>query len=401
MSNDGDQSFDRNFEEGAEIEETTSAPQTEGNRGAKSQGLTEMVEDTLNTQLERQTTANRTIDQWEERGQTETETLTEQYQELVDSIPETADWDLDRETPAEQLVEELTYDGELGVRDYAEHQSEQIEGLTGTIRRFRGMMDGLNEEIQGLEEERSDLNQQEEIEKAKILDQVEQMDDEDLDEEQTFGELESYERRSLENSYDRKRAEVEEEIDNLAERLTEVSGRKQDRASERAIRRDETQQVYNEFASEAESVINNNYDGLRESLKVLRDLEMQQQKYEQLSVEASNERSSINQGQQEQYEARREAGLAYVAEALDEIDEIEDVVSDHESVVKALSSPAQVNTRDMESLYDGLVDPSYAEEGDDYSTEALRNRVLDAASSITGESYDSLRELRDIVDEME
>ncbi len=401
MTNNGEESFERNYGEGSETQETTTVSTTGENPTAKSKGLTEIVEDTLKTQLERQKTANRTIEEWEERGQTETDTVTEQYEELREDVPETEEWELGLETSAEELVEELTYDGELGVRDYAEHQSEQIEGLTGTVRKFRGIMDELNEEIQEYEEEIHALDQEEEAAKEKILNQIEDMDEEDFAEGQTPGSLESYERRAVENSYDSEREEVQSDINNLEERLTQVANRKQERAAERTVRRDEIQEVYSEFASEAGNVVSENYKELRQSLRVLRDLELQQQKFDEFSVQSSSEKASINQDQQGQYEARRETGLAYAAAALDEIDEIEDAVTDHESVVKALSSPAQIETRDLQGVYDALVEPSYTEEGDEYNTEALRNRVLDSASEITGESYDSLRELRDIVDEME
>lgn len=399
---DIEEAYDENREE-AEQEavekpngDQTSVP-TNGGRTGKASSLTGLVDTTLDSQNERETTARETINQWESNASSETDDVVSTYEDLKSDVGDAFEWGLTVDTKAGDLVDDLTHEEDLGVRDYAERQSEQIEGLSGTVRRFGNMIQELDGNVQDLESDIEGLEDDRQERYEEINTQIAQMDDAE------FGDLTPAEyAQSEENSVDREVdssiEELEAQIDDLESKKERYRQPKKTAADERETRRDETQQVYNEFAGRAETAVSENVGRLKESLSVLGELETQQLMHEDKSVDDG----AIDQRQDDQAQARTETALVYVSEALEEIDQIESAVEDHYRVKSALSSPADVDTRELQSMYGDLVNTGEIEadlEDDEYGTEALRQGVLEVAQSIVDDGYDSVRELREIADE--
>ncbi|MFT4892275.1 MAG: molecular chaperone GrpE [Candidatus Nanohaloarchaea archaeon] len=398
MSEDMQNKFEDNLvSDGGEPEDDQNQDM---NRAGRANSLTGLVNETLESQQDRNQTAADTIDQWESEAAEETGDVVQQYNNLRDDAGEATEWEFSLSTEAGEFVDDLDYHGELGIRDYAETQSEQIEGLTGTIRRFSNMIGNKQDEVEEKEERLEELEEEREEAYEAVDQEVEEMDDEDVPEVMdSFDQFRDAKRDSVDSEYDGKEAEVEEDLESLRESISDLNAKLAPRATERSERRDEAQTVYNQFAEEAEAVVSDNHGKLKESLGILRELEIQQETYEEKSVESG----VINQNQGAQADARTEAALAYVSEALDEIDELEDAVEDHYRVTEGFSSITKVDTRELEHIYDDLVDED-AVEGevgeDQFGTDLLRQRVYEAAESITADGYDSIRELRDIADDL-
>lgn len=373
-------------------------PMTVENRTGQANNLTSLVENTLESQNEREETARETINEWESNASNETDTVVSQYETLRNNAGEATTWDLSVDTEAGDLVDGLTHEEDLGVRDYAERQSEQIEGLTGTVRRFGGMVEEITADIQEKEERRDELDNEVRKERYQAIgDQIDNMDDGEFGD-MTPEEYASSEESSVDRDIDGKIEDIESEIDDLEETKGRRMDTKMNAATERGVRREETQEVYNEFAGRAESTVSDNLHKLKGSLGVLGELEQQQLIHESESVD----NGKIEQRQDDQAEARTDAAMTYVSEALEEIDQIESAVDDHYRVKQGLSSTAQVDTRELQGMYEGLVNPEELEadlENDQYGTEALRQGVLEVATTIADDGYDSIRELREIADE--
>ncbi|MBC5792971.1 MAG: hypothetical protein H8Z69_02915 [Nanohaloarchaea archaeon] len=368
------------------------------NRAGRANSLTGLVDETLESQEEREETAQQAMNNWEGNAAEETNDVVEEYQELRDDAGEATEWEFSQSTEAAEFEDDLEYHGELGIRDYAETQSGKIEGLTGTIRRFSGMIADKQDEVQSKEADLEGLEDEREEAYQEVDKEVNNMDDEDFGQ-MTASEFRDSKRDSVDSEYDRKESEIEDDIESLRESITDLNETLAPATSERADRREEAQAVYNQFAEEAEEVVSDNFGKLRESLGVLRELEVQQTRHEQKSVD----NGLVDQRQSDQADARTEAALAYVSEALDEIDQLEDAVQDHYRVAEGFSELTDVETRELKGIYGDLVDDEAVdgEVGEDqFGTELLRQRVYEAAESITADGYDSIRELRDIADDI-
>jgi len=367
------------------------------NRAGRAISLTGLVNETLESQGGREETAEETFEQWRSNASEETQEVVDEYNDLRDDAGEATEWEFSLSTEASELVDDLDYHGELGIRDYAETQSDQIEGLTGTVRRFANMIRDKTEEKEELQDKLESLDEERESEYGNVNEEIDNMDDEDFPEGLSESDFLDTKRSSVDSEYDRKESEIDSEIESLEDEISDLNDTLQPAAGERSERRDEAQEVYNQFAEEAEEVVNDNYGKLRESLGILRELEVQQSNHEDKAVEDG----LVPQRQDDQADARTEAALAYVSEALDEIDELEDAVEDHYRVAEGFSSATKVDTRELQTIYDDLVDEDAVEEGvdeDQFGTDLLRQRVYEAAESITADGYDSVRELRDIAD---
>lgn len=400
--NDRGDAFDENREEAQQTTtqtpegDETSAPNS-GNRAGKASSLTGLVGTTLESQDERETTARETIRQWESNASDETDDIVSEYEDLRSDVGDTFEWSLSANTEAGDLVDDLTHEENLGVRNYAERQSEQIEGLTGTVRRFGNMIQDLDENVQDLESDIDSLEDERAEKYVEISDQIRNMDDGEFGG-LTPAEYASAEENSVDREIDSGIEEIEEQIDDLESKKERYRQPKRDAADERAVRRDETQQVYNKFAGQAETAVSENTDRLKETLGVLGELEAQQLLHEDRAVDDG----VIDQRQDDQAKARTETALVYVSEALEEIDQIEAAVDDHYRVKSALSSITNVDTRELQTIYGDLANPEAVEadlEDDEYGTETLRQGVFEVAQTIVDDGYDSVRELREIADE--
>lgn len=399
MDNDPEEIMNRNKSnfraDGGEDLETEL--EEDGTRSGMASSLTGMVDQTLTSQDEREETARDAFDEWQDNASEETDAIVNAYNRLRDAAGTATEWELGTSTTAGELVDGLEHDSNLGVADYAQTQSEAIEGLTGTVRRFGNMVDQKESEIQEVEEDIEELEDQREEQYADVQQQITDMDDEDFPDDTTPNEYADSERAAIDSAIDSEISSLEEEISDLQSTKSDHMSTKMDAASERRVRREEAQEVYNTFASEAEQVVQENTSKLKESLGTLRELETQEAIHKDKAVEDG----LLDQRQDDQAYARREAAEAYIAEALGEIDELEAAVQDHARVRDELSEITQVETRELESIYDGLADPEAVEAeigNDEYGTEVLKQRVLEAATTITEDGYDSVRELREIAD---
>lgn len=360
---------------------------------ARAQALTGKNQNVLDTQLERQEKHNREKEKKEERAGSESSGLSDEYQALVDDVEEATTWDFDLSTPASEFTdEELTHEADKGINNYMEAQSSAVNDLTTTVNRRSEMIAETQSEISDVEDK---IDQVED----NVGDQVEGMDEGDKPEDMSWREFSSAEVDSGRAVYERELSELQEELSGYAER-------KQEAVSERSVRREEAQEVHSEYAEEVEDVVSENFGNIRDALKVLNELSAQQEQYNEDSVEASDEDPTLNQSQQDVVEDRQETGLAYVAAGLEAIDELEDAVADYESVADAIDDDLQIETRNMQGIYNALTDVGSIDnrdelpEDDQYNTEILRQRVKEAAEGIMDTQYDSIRELRDIAGEI-
>lgn len=384
------------FEQNIENEEN----QASSGRVGRAANLTGIVDTTMESQTSREQTARETVEGWEREASEETQRLVDEYEQLKSEAESAEEWDFSLDTDVSEFVNDLEYGDRLTLSDYGETQSEQVEGLTGSIRKWANTIDSKEKEItekrdriQDLEEERGEAYEE-------VDDQIEDMDEEELPGDMDWSDLQDSEYDGVDSEFDRLVEEVEDEIDGLQDRKGRAIDRKKDAASERAIRRSEAQQVYNEVAGEAERVITENTSKLRQSLGILRELETQEEIYTGESVE----NGLINQRQEDQAEARSDTAMAYVAEALSQTEELEAAVRDHDRLKNSLSDPIQVETRELHSIYEDLADTDAVEqdiEEDEYGTNVLRQRILEAAQTISDDGYDSIRELRELAAEQD
>jgi hypothetical protein len=384
------------FEQNIEEEENESS----SGRVGRASNLTGMVDTTMESQASREQTARSTIEGWEREASEETGRLVDEYEELQEEAEGAVAWTLSLDTEVSELVDDLEYGEDLELSDYGERQSEQVEGLTGSRRKWASTIEAKEQEISDRRDRIDELEEERREGYEDVDSQIEDMDEEELPGDMDWSDLQDSEYDGVDSEFDRLVEEVEEEIEELQDRKGRAVNRKKAAASERSTRREEAQLVYNAVAGEAERVITENTGKLRQSLGVLRELETQEEIYTSESVE----NGVIDQRQDDQAESRSEAAMAYVAEALSQTEELEAAVRDHDRLKNSFSDPVQVETRELQSIYEDLADPEAVEEDieeDEYGINVLRQRILEAAETISDDGYDSIRELRELAEEQD
>lgn len=404
MTEEGEQKQDLLRTDGGDSDDRDENPEPSSTEG-KAEQLTNEVNSLLDGQLERQARHNREVEEKEQRAQNEVSEAVSEYEELQAEAPEAVDWDLSTETPAEDLTDvELTHEAERGAKDYVRKQSERAEGLSGSIGTLERMMGDKRDSINELEDQKDDLEDERESRKEDVTQQITQMDEDEFRNHDSPTEMFESEAESIDSEIDRKQEELEEEIEGHRDDLNGFADKKKPATDERETRREETAEVYGAFDDAAEQAAEANVDVLEETLGVLNALRMQDEAYGQKSVEANDERATLDQNQDAVADEIEDTARLYAAVALESLDELEDTVRDHERVTEEISAALNLEEGNLDPVYEDLADPSALEDGEGYEEGDLgviRERVLSTVGSITGASYDADRELRDIADDLQ